>query len=136
MASLGTDTASQTIETGLPFFPTLETDFGGLWGSVASKLRGLFRIFFAGVEWFRGRAGTAGVLVLGDLGWVSVLVHVNQPKIKKSIWPCGTLVTAEPKVCSASRPDLRRGGGQPVPEVCINKTRELHSGFADRRSSL
>lgn len=46
------------------------------------KARGFVRDFSAGVDWFRGRAGTAGVL-LAVLGWVSVLVNVNQPKIKK-----------------------------------------------------
>lgn len=45
------------------------------------KATGFVRDFSAGVDWFRGRAGTAGVL-LAVLGWVSVLVNVNQPKIK------------------------------------------------------
>lgn len=91
VAFLGTDTTSQAIEMGFPFFfffPMSETDFGGLWRSVTT---GFVRDFSAGVDWFRGRAGTAGVL-LAVLGWVSVLVNVNQPKIKikkkkKSIWP-------------------------------------------------
>lgn len=38
--------------------------------------------------------------------------NVNQPKIKKNIWLCGTLVTAEPKVlgdlASWGRPEKER----------------------------
>lgn len=52
------------------------------------KATGFVQDFSAGVDWFRGRAGTAGVLLLAVLGWVSVLVNVNQPKIKKRASGC------------------------------------------------
>lgn len=50
MAFLGIDTTSQAIEMGFPFFffPMSETDFGGLWRSVTSKLGVLCGIFLQG----------------------------------------------------------------------------------------
>lgn len=40
----------------------------------------------------RSRTGTAGALVLGVLGWMSVLVNIHLPKIKKEhlvVWSTG-----------------------------------------------